>query len=547
MVQNPESVLLKASSNLDVQCSGGFLSITGLSATPKNRISAITQIKSRTEVVQVVKVGGTSYTPTSNTLYTVEFGDINRLRNGAQERIKRYSFFLTTATGVAATDRETIHAALVVAINNDSSNFVTAVSLGTGTGFTITDAAGYFPVFNDSARSRKGATLVRPCTNPDGTGFLSTNVLITTAAVYAFGQGADLAASVPTIDILTGNLLSGYLKGSFAGIAAKTTGNLPAVSGQAYDAFIIYSLSDVQAHNQTGQTALIPKVQYVFVDNGTGSATTNAAGFATFERDILRHIFAVYDTDPNAISDFFDGALIASATYPTTGALISTTDNVVMSVHSGKNQWFVNPNGTHTLLTPIVTATGLSLLLDVADDEGIELTPPNLTSCLKGQFVVGKQEFSLYAKMTATNYAHLEEYAVGFRKKTNTAVNQNYAATPTAYDAAGNDFAILGQPTDTPTGLQSIATSLAAGGMVTTSTTKTFTSGAHDYEVRVDINGLVHFYLDGVELTSKQTTQFSFAAGAVVIPFIMTTLDANADAAPFLVQVAALPTINWRN
>lgn len=540
-----ESILFKTSAASDVQCSNGILSVAGLSGTKKTRISSITQLKYHAEVVQVITVGATTYTPTGSTKYTVEIGDTTRRRNGAQEDLKRYTYTtpasITDLGATAALQREAISVALVASINADTSNFVTAATAGSGNGFTVTDAAGYYPVFSQTTRMRNGASTVRPCQNPDDSGYLSTNVTTTTAAVYSFGVGADLASSIPVIDALYGGLLSGYLLGLMNGLAPKTAAGLPGVSGQNYDAFIILSLTDAPAHNQRGQLALVPKMQAAFVDNGTGSSTSNLAGFVAFEREILRHVFATYQNDPSTIYDFFDNAPIASATYPTTGAAITTTDNVVMAIGSTNNlfTWYVNPIGTHTLLTPIVTTAGLQLLLDVVDEEGMELSAPILTQCPK-EFIVGKAEYSFYARVTSANYLHLEEFAFGLRKKA------AYAVNLVAYDVASADFAALGVVSEAVNGLIKVQTSKAAGGILAGTTAGTWTSGAHDMMITVDINGAVKFYLDSADVTATQTTAYTFTAGTHLIPFIDTTLDANADAAPIAIQTAAVPSIGWR-
>ena len=189
-----QSVLFKTSAASDIQCSGGVLTIAGLSGTKKSRISSIVQVKSKAEVVQVKTFGATSYTPTASTPYTVLIGDTNRTVNGAQEQLKAYTY--TTHADIlddganAAAQRETIHLALVAAINADTKNFVTAATLGGGAGVSITDDAGYYPPFSQTGTGRKGASTVRPVTNDDGSGFASTNTATTTAAVYASGVGA---------------------------------------------------------------------------------------------------------------------------------------------------------------------------------------------------------------------------------------------------------------------------------------------------------------------------------------------------------------------
>lgn len=555
MNQVQESVLLRTSVGTDSQGSGGNLIIAGLTPTKKTNITQIVQIKSRSEVQQVVRIGGTSYVPTGSTRYAILVGDTNRIRNGAAELLKQYSFTtpadITALGATAALQREAIHARLVLAVNEDTKNFVTAVSLGAGSGFTVTDTAGYYPPFSQTGTGRLGASDVFPIQNADDSGFAATNVLITTAAVYESGIGANMALGAPVVDALYGGLLSGYLKGMLNGLsfatqsATASLNNLPPVSGQLYDIFIVNSLTTAQAHNQRGQLAYVPKMQAVAVDNGTGSSVTNLAGFVAFERSMLRAIAGVYEQDQSALYDFFDNALVASATYPTTGAAISTTDNVVMAAKSSseKFDWYVNPIGAHTLLTPIVAAGGLQPFLDVTTQEGIELSAPNTTQCPK-QFVVGKTEGSFYGRInigTGVAATDFKTLSFGFRKKAAYAVDQ------TAYEAASVATACMGVPLDTGVApVWNVITGPGtAGALTNTSTTVTATvSTAADFLITVDINGVTKFYLNGVDRTPA--AGYTFTAGLILMPFISFRHGANVGAVPLVVQTMFVPSISWR-
>jgi len=536
-----KSVVLKTSAATDVLNSGGVISVTGLIPVPKKNLISIKQIKYKAEVDQVYTVGNSSYTPTASTKYTVEVYDPNRVVAGFSESSKLYSYVtppnITTLGATAALQREAIHAQLVSKINLQTAvNHATAVSLGSGTGFTVTDSGPYYPVRSQTMTNILGANLVDTCTNPDGTGFVSGDLTLTTTAVASFGVGSILATAQTLTDKMFGNLISGEIEWN-----PQTTGGLPAVSGQNYDGFEIVSLSKQDTPTITGHYTYIDSTQLVYVDNGTGNSTTNLTGFIAFERAILRNLFELYKDDPSTIYDFFDAGLIASATYPTTGVAVTTTDNVVMATTGSQGfEWYVNPIGAHTVITPIVGTGGLSLILDATSQEGLELSAPILTQCPK-EIVVGKQEYSWYGRVNATNYAHLKEFAFGLRKKA------AYAVNTVAYDVASTDFASIGVVSAAATGLINIQTSKAAGGVVSTSTATTWTSGAHDILITVDINGAVRFYIDSVDVTSKQATAYTFTAGTHIIPFVDTTLDANVDAAPLALQVAALPTISWRS
>jgi len=536
-----KSVLLATSLASDWQVSGGVIAVTGLTPVSKKDVLTIKQIKSRAEVKQVVTVGATAYTPTANTAYKVAVFDPNRTSAGYQEQPKVYQAQLSTITGVAATDREAISVLLVAAINADATNDAVAVTLGGGAGFTVTDDGGYYPVKSQTSTNILGVNTVYTMSNSDGSGFTATNFSVTTAAVLSAGIGAILATKKVVADLnFGGNIISGDPEDQ-----AITTAGAAATSGQNYDTFVINSLLKESIPTVSDVYGYIDAIQVVYVDNGTGTATTNLAGFVAFEREAIRSIADLYMADPIALFDFFDNALIASATYPTTGAAIATTDNVVMAVKSSQQRfdWYVNPIGTHTLLTPIVSTGGLSPMLDVTSQEGIELSAPNLTQNSK-QFVVGKTEASFYgrinigAAVAATSFKSL---SFGFRKKAAYAVDQ------TAYEAASVATACLGVPLDTGAApvWNTITGPGTAGALTNTSTTVTATvSVAADFLITVDINGVTKFYLNGVDRTPA--AGYTFTAGLNLMPFISFRHGAAADAAPLVVQTMFIPSITWR-
>lgn len=552
----PHSFLLKTSTTNSVLYGANNWSFPGsrININP-NTISFVKQMKQRAEVAQQQTIGTDSYIPTASTAYTVLINDPNRHSYGATQPQIPFSFVtppvITSLGATAALQREAIHAVLITAINNATNTiFATATTLGTGTGFTIIDNGGYYGT--NGPRPVGGPTILGPnqiytAKNPDGTGFIDANTrTVTVAAVYSFGVGATLLADKAVIDPMFGNIISGTVIAGSNGqtipspVAADGTS---AISGQNYDAFIFSSLTLSAIPNATAVQGYNIQNDAVFVDNGTGSSTTNLAGFIAFERQMLRGIFSLFIDAPSATYDFFDQAFVASATYPTTGLAVTTSDNVVMAVESttgmAANTWYINPIGSHTIITPIVTTAGSSLSLDATTQKGLEISAPNLTQCPK-EFVVGQSEYSWYARVTATNYAHLVDFAVGLRKKA------AYAVNLIAYDVASVDFAAIGVVHAAGTGLINIETSKAAGGVVATSTATTWTSGAHDIMIKVDLAGNVRFFIDNVDVTSKQATAYTFVAGTHVMPFIDAALDVNVDAAPFVIQCAALPTTTWR-
>src|SRR3990167_1501941 len=144
------SVLLKTSAASDLNWSSGMISIAGLQPFKTADIVAAKQIYYRAEVAQVITVGNGSYTPVGATTYKLKLINPAFAREGVViEPSKTYAYKtptdITDLGATAALQREAIHAALIVRLNADANNFVLAATLGTGTGFTITDDAGYYP------------------------------------------------------------------------------------------------------------------------------------------------------------------------------------------------------------------------------------------------------------------------------------------------------------------------------------------------------------------------------------------------------------------
>src|SRR3990167_939618 len=219
-----EAVLLRTSAASDVQCSGGYISIAGLSSTWKKLDSSIKQIKYKAEVVQVVTVAGvdTTWAPVGSTVYGVLIGDSRRSVAGSESTPKLYSYKTTLSLALEGTTaqlrREYIATQLVAKINADPSNYCVAAVTSNGT-FTFTDYAGYNPLLQNDANllytqgqsGRMGKSTVQIWQDTDGTGYATNNIAVTTVAVYAFGVGADLATGKPVMDNMYGNLISGTL------------------------------------------------------------------------------------------------------------------------------------------------------------------------------------------------------------------------------------------------------------------------------------------------------------------------------------------------
>lgn len=530
-----KSVLFRTSAGSDVQNAGGTLIIPGLNGgILKKDIINITQTKYRAEVAQVVTIGGVStITPASSTRYAVAVYDPLRYPNGYSEAQHIYSVTTpadVTTLGNAAAQREWIYGELVSRINADANNHAVAASLGGGTGMTVTDDGGYYPVFAQGAPQVKGANTVYTITNANGSGFTGTTLLgnaaITTPAVYSFGVGANLALAKPVVDYVYGNVVSGYIED-----APLTTTGLPAVSGQNYDCFSIESYKIVDGVTLGGQFVYQLQVNRVFVDNGTGSSTTNLAGFKAFERAMLHEIFALYKNDASTI--YFMGNTGVTCGGLGTG-LPSGTSLALNNIHFGNGfSSAYYPLGTATIVALTSGNDGIGVVLDATDTEGVELSAPSWANSLKSA-IVGKTAFSIYCKITIDDVSGLNPMWVGFRKKA--AANATY----TAY----SDYAFIGL--GNATGDIYTSTENDGGGNTNTDTTQNWADAeTHTLEVRVAIDGSVTFKIDGYAPTVTQA--FSFDTDDEIIPVFCYALQATDLGTPSVLEGAFLATDSWRS
>ena len=502
------SVLFNTSASTDVQYSGGNVLIPGLTPIPTNRIINFSQINYRAEVVQVITVGGSLYTPTASTAYTVLIGDSNRRSQGYTEPFKKYSYttppVITTLGATAALQREAITAALVAKINAASTyNFVTAASLTLGAGFTITDAAGYYPYPHQGMNTRQGASRIVLAANADATGFSATDFVVTTAAVYSVGVGLDLANNAPVMDFMTGNVISGTVD------APKTLSGASAVAGQKYNAFSITYLENAQIAGITGTTGLLVKQRIVWVDNGAGASVVNLAGYLAIEKELHRLVGVVYGQDPNATLEFFDKNFLIQGPLGAVPVATTSLKNKFITPYGLLNHYNI---GAQTIVAPSQGANGLLIEQDATATEGAHYCAEVVAACPQ-QFVVGKTSMTLVNKFSATTVANVV-YMAGFRVKEAFALDfndyNNLAAIGTG--AAGTAVATYGI-------LGGLAT------VVTTSATNLVNSAVNTAVIEVAANGAVGVWMNDVKypVYSAGTTPLVFPAGTVLIPFFQYT------------------------
>ncbi len=534
-----KSVLLKTSLATDVQHSGGVLSITGCLPVRVSNIIDIKQIKYKAEVVQIVKVGFSGYTPTASTTYQVVIEGIEQRREGFTGVKRFYSFttpvVITTLGATAALQREAIHVELIAQINSDYDNLrlpASAATLAGGTGFNITDAAGYYAVNG----TRKGASTITLTTNPDGSGWIDSSAenLITTNAVYAFGEGQRLADGQPILGGISLGLVSGYLE------APRTVGvsGTYATAGQHYDAFTISAIKLSPAHSITDQYAYEAVEQVVFVDNGTGTSTTNLTGFIAFERAMLKEIFRLYKNNPQSVIEWFDKDFVIQGPLGAVPVTTTATNNslaVYNKFLTAYGELDHRNIGTQTIVSPTQGAVGLLIDQDVATGDGAHYSP-SLATLNDQQFIVGKTECSVIAKYS-THLVAGANFQVGFHEKN-------------VFFLDWNDYVNLATAgTDNTAGAIVTRGILANAATVSTvSATVTVADIVSEFIVKVDINGVVTCMVNDVTypVYSAGTTPLVFAAGTVLVPFYQQTNITGTIAVGTISAFAAVPTINWR-
>lgn len=529
MSKQQKSILFNTSAGSDVQYVGGELQVPGLDPIKQSRIVNFSQINYKAEVVQVVTVGATAYTPTASTRYIVQIGDLKRRYQGLLEQPFQYSYTtpvdITTLGATAALQREAISLALVADINTKANNYVVAASLGTGTGFTITDDAGYYPVPSQTATNREGASTVKLLTDIDGRGFAITNVTLTTAAVYASGVGATLASSAPSYDLVYTSLIAGYIDGP------KTIAGATAVSGQKYNLFSITYQKDISIPTTSSYTGFITETQQIWVDNGAGSSTTNLSGYIAFELAIHRGIAAKYATDPSATSEFFDNNFQIQGPL---GAVPITTTSIKNKFLTGYGNLFNHYNiGTQTIVAPAQGATGLLIEQDVIATKGAHYCTEVGTNSPK-QFIVGKQEITVIFKATCTTVANI--------------VLMGGLRTKSAFTLDFNDYTNMVAGGTGPFGTDLYTYGILGNAATVATDTNLNAADATQFTILIKVakSGLVSMYINDtkVNVYSAGTTALIFAADTVLIPFWQYTNLNSAAAVPNVQELLALPNAN---
>ncbi len=286
--------------------------------------------------------------------------------------------------------------------------------------------------------------------------------------------------------------------------------NLPAVSGQKYDAFVINSLALAPAHNQRGQEAYIQKIQGVFIDNGTGTDTTNLAGFKAIERVFHKLLVGQYATDASTVQEWFDRPIVFQD--PLGAAPTGTADTLGWQYgYTPLNRTNI---GSQTIVAPVLDDTGLLIDQDDTAGEGSH-TSANQQVLGDQSFVVGKTAFMVGCRVVAGDWTDTQ-FMVGFRKKAvYTADYNNYT-----------DLAAIG-------GGAADGDSITTQGILNNAATVATDSGTNFADgvsmllfVKVALDGTVTTYfananggLTSAAIYSVGTTTLILDAGDEMIPF----------------------------
>lgn len=191
-------------------------------------------------------------------------------------------------------------------------------------------------------------------------------------------------------------------------------------------------------------------------------------------------------------------------------------------MHTGCNIFEYHIIGTATVLSPTRIATGLSIGLDVADNDGIEICPGILAGN-GSAFVVGTDgPFHFRCTFDIADVSGSDNVMVGFRKAE-------------AYQATALDDYDEMAAFDVVSGDIKTATVINAATTVVTDTTNNWADLAtHVLEVDVALNGAVTYKIDGV--APGTTVAYSFDAGEVVVPFFFNRYDATTPGVIYIIE-----------
>ncbi len=189
---------------------------------------------------------------------------------------------------------------------------------------------------------------------------------------------------------------------------------------------------------------------------------------------------------------------------------------------TGANCFEYHIIGTATAVAPVRISTGLSIGLDVANNDGIEICPGILAGN-GSAFVVGTDgPFHFRCTFDIADVSGSDNVMVGFRKAE-------------AYQVVALDNYDEMAAFDVVSGTINTSTIINAATTVTTDTTETWADLATKVlEVDVALNGAVTYKIDGV--APGTTVAFTFDAGEVVVPFFYNRYDTTTPGVIYIIE-----------
>lgn len=472
---------------------GGALDINSQVRIRLNDIIAVDVIESQAEVTQQVTITrSTDLAVDTNYILQVSWSN---QRNQGWQPLRKVIRYTTPSVISSQSDTKTaMFAALAAQINLLAEIPLTAVATGS-TNVVFTDDAGYY------GKNRDGAANIKLLKDDRGNGFITADVNITRAAVYSMGIGADLLARGPKKDPTFGN----YYVGEMNNDALNN-----AVAGQLYTTVVFQSLVLKPGSVHIQEAGTHQRVtQIVLIDNGKGTATTNAATFALNLVQILKAKFAQYENDSNAI--IIHGDQLALTVGINGAAAVVTADlpNLVKIGDTALRSYNVG-TGTLGLLEFInIAGYGYGVEQDATASEGREVKGGVDADDIN--FVVGQETFSAQMEFVATTVANMI-LSFGFQIR---AAHQAALTSYTDYGIFQMNAGTLNTIGRTNTGT---ATTTATG--VSIANAEVFT-----LIIKVNVDGSVKAFVNGTEVSilSAASTPLVFDAGDTMIPFFRCT------------------------
>ena len=477
----------------DIAIVGGALQLKDSLGIRLNDIINLDIYAPKAEVSQVVTVGGNTPTIVAGATYKLRISIPGDRKQGWSRTDREFKAKALDTIADQATERARLYVALAEAINGNTDFAITATA-NAGTSLTLTDDIGYWRM------GRRGVSNIRPVLDDSGRGFVTADVSLTTEGVYSLGVGTELLKKNPLSDPLIGNAYRGDMLYS----------NLDqVVGGQLYHTVVIESLVTTSLSIQgTPQTKRL--VQILFIDNGTGTDTSNAAAFEYALLELEKAALNKYKNDTISALIFGDKPAL---TFGANGQAAVVTAAAVNNVLVGDSQIkSTNLGAAATAAIASVTniaGLGYDVDGDETDGEGFEF---NLgVGAGDPHLLAGRDSGTIRASFNIADVTDAQ-VVLGFRKKA--AANADYSAY-TDYAVVGNVGG--GESMD-------VAGNLNDGTDVLTEDVGTDIADGTDFTVQVSLlaDGSVKAFVNDVpyDILSAASTPLIFDEDDELIPFV---------------------------